>query len=87
MKKVAAVAAPISLGTRLAEKTRTVANTLSDEERERLLLRGMQLIYGRRREKAPARRCCHERPPAPRGRRRNEQPLRGPECVGSHWPD
>lgn len=45
-----------SLGTRLAEKTRAAANTLSDEERQRLLHRGMQLIYAERRQKKPARR-------------------------------
>ena len=47
---------PLSLGTRLAEKTRAVANTLPDEERERLLHKGMQLIYAGRRQKKPARR-------------------------------
>ncbi len=51
MKKSTASAAKESLGTRLAEKTRAVANTLSDEERERLLHRGMQMIYGTQREK------------------------------------
>ena len=52
MKKSPAPAAKESLGTRLAAKTRAAANQLSDEERERLLHRGMQLIYGPQREKA-----------------------------------
>lgn len=52
MKKTAPKPEPQSLGTRLAEKTRAVANKLSDEEREQLLHRGMQMIYGSRREKA-----------------------------------
>ncbi len=55
MKKGKAAAEPVSLGTRLAEKTRAVANHLSDEERERLLQRGMELIYGGQRQKKPAR--------------------------------
>ena len=46
MKKSDARAAKESLGTRLAAKTRAVANQLTDAERERLLHRGMQLIYG-----------------------------------------
>jgi hypothetical protein len=46
----------VSLGTRLAEKTRAAANALSDEERERLLHRGLQLIYGGQRAKKPAHR-------------------------------
>ena len=46
----------LSLGTRLAEKTRAVANALSDDERERLLHRGLQLIYAERRDKKPAHR-------------------------------
>jgi hypothetical protein len=56
MKKKAPAAERVSLGTRLAEKTRAVANTLSDEERERLLHRGMQMIYAERREKKSAHR-------------------------------
>jgi hypothetical protein len=52
MKKTVLATEPVSLGTRLAAKTRAVANRLSDDERERLLHRGLQLIYGRRREKA-----------------------------------
>ena len=52
MKKSDARAAKESLGTRLAAKTRAVANQLTDAERERLLHRGMQLIYGPQREKA-----------------------------------
>ena len=56
MKKMVLVTEPVSLGTRLAAKTRAIANKLSDDERERLLHRGLQLIYGRRREKAPAHR-------------------------------
>jgi hypothetical protein len=56
MKKNVPAAEPVSLGTRLAGKTRAVANTLSDEERERLLHRGMQMIYAERREKKPAHR-------------------------------
>jgi hypothetical protein len=51
MKKKVPAAEPVSLGTRLAEKTRAVANNLSDEERERLLHRGLQRIYAGRREK------------------------------------
>lgn len=51
MKKTTTSPTKESLGTRLAEKTRTVANHLSDEERERLLHRGMQMIYGTQREK------------------------------------
>ena len=51
MKKVNPATAKESLGTRLAEKTRAVANTLTDEEREQLLHRGMQMIYGTHREK------------------------------------
>ncbi len=46
MKRTATSPAKESIGTRLAEKTRAVANHLSDEERERLLHRGMQMIYG-----------------------------------------
>ena len=56
MKKPEPISESASLGTRLAEKTRAVANKLSDEERERLLHRGLQLIYARRREKAPTHR-------------------------------
>jgi hypothetical protein len=56
MKKHVPAVETVSLGTRLAERTRAAANTLSDEERERLLHRGMQLIYADRREKKPARR-------------------------------
>ena len=56
MKKNVPAAEPRSLGTRLAEKTRAAANTLSDEERQRLLHRGMQMIYAGRRHKKPARR-------------------------------
>ena len=56
MKKGKAAAEPVSLGTRLAEKTRAAANHLSDEERERLLQRGMELIYGGQRQTKPARR-------------------------------
>jgi hypothetical protein len=56
MKKNIPAEELVSLGTRLAEKTRAAANTLSDEERERLLHRGMQLIYADRREKKPAHR-------------------------------
>ena len=56
MKKNVPAAEPVSLGTRLAEKTRATANTLSDEERERLLHRGMQMNYAERREKKPAHR-------------------------------
>ena len=56
VKKSIPTVEPVSLGTRLAEKTRAAANTLSDEERERLLLKGMQLIYAGRRQKKPARR-------------------------------
>jgi len=56
MKKTGQNDEGVSLGTRLAEKTRAVANKLSDEERERLLHRGMQMIYARR-PKAPARRA------------------------------
>ena len=56
MRKNVPAVEPVSLGTRLAEKTRAAANTLSDEERERLLHRGMQLIYANRGEKKPARR-------------------------------
>ena len=56
MKKTGPISEPASLGTRLAEKTRAVANKLSDEERDRLLHRGMQLIYGRRRAKTPTHR-------------------------------
>ena len=56
VKKNVAAVEPVSLGTRLAEKTRATANRLSDEERERLLHRGMQLIYAGRRQKKPARR-------------------------------
>ncbi len=56
VKKNVAPVESASLGTRLAEKTRAVANNLSDEERERLLQKGMQLIYAGRREKKPARR-------------------------------
>jgi hypothetical protein len=57
MKKATQEDEKVSVGTRLAEKTRAVANELSDEERERLLYRGMQMIYARRRHKAPARRA------------------------------
>lgn len=56
MKKNGGTVETVSLGTRLAEKTRSVANTLSDQERERLLNRGMQLIYAGTRQKKPARR-------------------------------
>jgi hypothetical protein len=56
MKKNVPATESASLGTRLAEKTRSVANSLSDEERERLLHRGMQMIYSPKREKKPARR-------------------------------
>ena len=56
MKKGKAVVEPVSLGTRLAEKTRAMANDLPDEERERLLKRGMELIYGGQRQKKPSRR-------------------------------
>jgi len=56
MKKNVPAAEPVSLGTRLAEKTRAAGNTLSDEERERLLHRGLQMIYAERREKKPAHR-------------------------------
>ena len=56
MKKGKAAVEPVSLGTRLAEKTRAVATQLSDEERERLLERGMELIYGGQRQKKPAHR-------------------------------
>jgi len=56
MKKQVPAAQPVSVGTGLAEKTRAVANTLSDEERERLLHRGMQMIYAERREKKTAHR-------------------------------
>ena len=56
MRKNVPAVEPISLGTRLAEKTRAAANTLSDEERERLLHRGMQMIYANRGAKKPARR-------------------------------
>jgi len=56
MKKNAPTVEPVSLGTQLAEKTRTVANTLSDADRERLLQRGLQMIYAERREKKPAHR-------------------------------
>jgi hypothetical protein len=56
MKKKLPAAEPVSLGTRLAEKTRAVANKLSDEERERLLYRGLRTIYGERREKKTAHR-------------------------------
>ena len=55
MKKKIPAAEPVSLGTRLAEKTRASANTLSDEQREELLRRGMQLIYAGKRQKKPAR--------------------------------
>ena len=54
MKKPRATGENVSLGTRLAEKTRAAANRLSDEERERLLRRGLQLIYGGNPEKKPA---------------------------------
>jgi len=53
VKKNVPTVEPVSLGTRLAEKTRAAANTLSDKERERLLLKGMQLIYAGRRQKSP----------------------------------
>jgi hypothetical protein len=56
MKKKLPAIEPVSIGTRLAEKTRATANTLSDEERERLLHRGMQLIYAGKREQKSARR-------------------------------
>jgi hypothetical protein len=56
MKKNVPATESDSLGTRLAEKTRSVANSLSDEERERLLNRGMQMIYSPKREKKTARR-------------------------------
>ncbi len=56
MKKAKSAMEPVSLGTRLAEKTRAAANRLSDEERERLLQRGLHLIYGGTREKKPAHR-------------------------------
>lgn len=56
MRKNVPAAEPVSLGTRLAEKTRAAANTLSDEERERLLHRGMQMIYANRSAKKLARR-------------------------------
>ena len=56
MKKNVPAVEPVSLGTRLAEKTRAAANTLSDEERQRLLHQGMQLIYAKKRQKKPARR-------------------------------
>ena len=56
MKKAKSAIEPVSLGTRLAEKTRAAANQLSDEERERLLQRGLHLIYGGTREKKPAHR-------------------------------
>jgi hypothetical protein len=51
MKKNVPATEPISLGTRLGEKTRAIANNLSDGERERLLHRGLQMIYAERREK------------------------------------
>lgn len=35
-----------SLGTQIAEKVRAKANGYSDEKRERLIDRGMALIYG-----------------------------------------
>jgi len=35
-----------SWGTVVAEKERARANTLSDEKRQKLMARGLQLIYG-----------------------------------------
>ena len=56
VKKNKITGEPITLGTRLAEKTRAVANRLSDEEREGLLQRGLHLIYAGPHAKKPARR-------------------------------
>ena len=56
MKKNKVPTDAVSLGTRLAEKTRAEANRLSAEERERLLERGLRLIYGGKHEKKPAHR-------------------------------
>jgi hypothetical protein len=56
MRKKVPAAESASLGTRLAERTRAEANTLSDEERQRLLQHGMQMIYAGSRHKKPVRR-------------------------------
>ena len=56
MKKRRAATEKVSLGTPMAEKTRATANHLADEERERLLERGLQLIYGGQPEKKSAHR-------------------------------
>lgn len=47
-----------SWGTEVAEKERAKANTFSQEKRDRLMERGMQLIYG---ESASARSAVHRR--------------------------
>jgi hypothetical protein len=47
-----------SWGTSVAEKERAKANAFSDEKRQRLMARGLQLIYG---EREPARTAAHRR--------------------------
>jgi|SRR5437868_1773675 hypothetical protein len=53
-KKAAEAAEEKSTGTRIVEKYRSHMSRLSDAERERLMARGMQIVYGGKSPAKPA---------------------------------